>query len=46
MNNKKTNYTVPALVILVLFFGLTVFNVFSPKKAYIDSERRPAAEMR
>lgn len=45
MNNKKTNYTVPALIILVLFFGLTVFNVFSPKKAYIDSERRPAAEM-
>ncbi len=44
-NNAKTNYIVPALFLLMLLFGLTVLNLLLPKKDYIDSERRPPAEM-
>ena len=43
--NKKKNYIIPACFLLVLLFGLSVLNLVMPKKDYIDSERRPAAEM-
>ena len=45
MKNNKTNYALPAFFFLVLLFGLTVLNLVLPKKDYIDSERRPAAQM-
>ena len=45
MKNNKTNYALPAFFFLVLLFGLTVLNLMLPKKDYIDSERRPAAQM-
>ena len=45
MKNNKTNYSLPAFFFLVLLFGLTVLNLVLPKKDYIDSERRPAAQM-
>ncbi len=45
MKNNKTNYIIPALFLTALLFGLSVLNVILPKKEYIDSERRPAAEM-
>ena len=44
-NNTKTNYTIPALFLLLMLFGLTVLNLILPKKDYIDSERRPSAKM-
>lgn len=42
--NKKTSYVIPACFLLTILLGLAVFNVLTPKKDYIDSERRPAAE--
>ena len=45
MKNNKPNYALPAFFFLVLLFGLTVLNLVLPKKDYIDSERRPAAQM-
>lgn len=44
-NEKKTNYIIPACFLLVLLFGLSALNIIMPKKDYIDSERRPAAQM-
>lgn len=43
-DNKKTSYVIPACFLLTLLFGLSIFNAVLPKKTYIDSERRPAAE--
>ena len=44
-NMKKSSYIIPACFLLTLLFGLSVLNFVTPKKEYIDSERRPAAEM-
>ena len=42
-NQKK--YIISACFLLTLLFGLTILNLTTPKKEYIDSERRPAEAM-